>query len=80
MALVDPQADALKALVLRLRLDGGRYLLSVALTREERDAMPEPTYGGKGFKRYLTDDEYNALRSLPVDESSQSPIGGDGHD
>lgn len=53
-----------KPLLDRLRADGGRYLLSVGLTRKERDAQPEPTYGGKGRHRWLTDEEYAALCSI----------------
>lgn len=53
--------EILKTLSERLRADGGRYLLSVGLTRQERDAQPEPTYGGKGHVRWLTDEEYKAL-------------------
>jgi hypothetical protein len=45
----------------RLRTDGGRYLLSIALTPEESRAQPEPTYGGKGHSRWLTEEEHAAL-------------------
>lgn len=45
----------------RLTADGGRYLLSIALTDEERNAQEQPTYGSKGFKRWLTEDEHAAL-------------------
>jgi hypothetical protein len=47
----------------RLRTDGGRYLLSIALTPEESRAQPEPTYGGKGHSRWLTEVEHAALCS-----------------
>ncbi len=57
-------SDVLAPLFERLRADGGRYLLSVALTHAERDAQPEPTYGGKGYVRWLTDEEYAALCAL----------------
>ncbi len=58
--------DVLAPLFDRLRADGGRYLLSVALTSEEFAAQPEPTFGGKGHKRWLTDEEYAALCALPT--------------
>jgi hypothetical protein len=45
----------------RLQADGGRYLLSIALTPKERRAQPEPTYGGKGHSRWLTEEEHAAL-------------------
>lgn len=51
-------------LLARLREDGGRYLLSVALTREERAAAVAPDFGGKPSKRWLTDEEYAALCTL----------------
>ncbi len=54
----------LAPLFARLLEPGGRYLLSVALTHAERDAQPEPTYGGKGYVRWLTDEEYAALCAL----------------
>lgn len=56
--------DVLAPLLARLRSDGGRYLLSVGLTREERNAQPKPTFGGKGHQRWLTDEEYAALCAL----------------
>jgi hypothetical protein len=57
-------AALLEALLERLQADGGKYLLSVALTTEERRAMPEPTYGGKGHSRWLTEEEHAALCSM----------------
>lgn len=57
--------STLATLFARLAADGGRYLLSVAMTHEERDAQPEPTFGGKGHSRWLTDDERAALLALP---------------
>jgi len=53
-------------LIERMKAPGGRYLISVGLTREERDAIPEPTFGGKGFSRWLTDEEYDGFLSLSV--------------
>lgn len=66
--------DVLKPLLERLRTDGGRYLLSVGLTREERDAQPEPTFGGKGHVRWLTDEEYAALCSLSSPVETTAPV------
>lgn|ERR1700730_1110235 len=60
--LLIPQV--LASLFARLCEDGGRYLLSVGLTREEFDAQEPPTFGGKGHVRWLTDEEYAALCSL----------------
>ena len=57
-------SDVLASLLERLRGSGGRYLLSVGMTREERDAQPEPSYGGKGYVRWLTDDEYAAFCAI----------------
>lgn len=51
----------LAPLLERLRGDGGRYLLSVAMTREEIDAIEAPTYGSKASKRWLTEEEHCAL-------------------
>lgn len=53
--------NPLATLLERLKSDGGRYLFSVALTSEERRVMPEPTYGGKGHSRWLTDAERAGL-------------------
>ncbi len=43
------------------RLKESRYAISVTLTGEERRAQPEPTYGGKGTSRWLTEEEHSAL-------------------
>lgn len=45
----------------RLRADGGRYLFTIAMTREEMDATLPPTYGSKPTTRFLTEDEHAAL-------------------
>lgn len=55
------QRRAAEALLERLQSDGGRYLLSIALTREEFVAQPAPTFGGKGHSRWLTEAEHAAL-------------------
>jgi hypothetical protein len=69
----NPLGDLLR----RLREDGGRYLLSVVMTREERNAQPEPTFGGKGHLRWLTEEEYAALCALaPSDETCEEPSAG----
>lgn len=66
--------ESLAPLFARLRADGGRYLLSVGLTREESAAQEAPTYGGKATRRWLTDGEYAALCSLGSrDETSREP-------
>lgn len=54
----------LDTLIGRLKADGGRYLLSVGLTNEEISAAEQPTYGGKGTRRWLTDEEYQSLCGL----------------
>lgn len=56
----------LATLLERLHADGGRYLISVALTREERDGPEQPTFGGKGFTRWLTEEEYDALVNVII--------------
>lgn len=53
-------------LIARLKADGGRYLLSVGLTNEEIRAAEQPTYGGKGHRRWLTDEEYLELCELGI--------------
>lgn len=66
--------SVLASLLARLRADGGRYLLSVTLTGEERAAEPAPSYGGKPTKRWLTDEEYAALCSIGSrDETPAEP-------
>jgi hypothetical protein len=50
-------------LLARLKADGGRYLLTIQLTEEERRGMLPPTYGSKGYTRWLTDEEHAALVS-----------------
>lgn len=54
----------LAPLFARLREPGGRYLIGVGMTSGEYDAQPEPTFGGKGHVRWLTDEEYAALCAL----------------
>jgi hypothetical protein len=61
------------------RLKESRYALSVTLTGEERRAQPEPTYGGKGTARWLTDEERTGLIAALEDacrsvESKREPI------
>lgn len=60
----------------RLRMDGGRYLLSVAMTPAEIAAAEKPTFGGKASRRWLTDEEYAALCALgfPVETSASLEI------
>lgn len=53
--------EALRLLLEQLKADGGRYLLNVGLSREERDREQAPTYGGKATHRWLSDDEYAGL-------------------
>ena len=65
--------NPLARLFARLRDPDGRYLLSVGLTREERDAQEAPTYGGKGTRRWLTDEEYAAFCALAVSPSDETP-------
>jgi hypothetical protein len=62
-------------LLARLRENGGRYLLSVALTSEERAAQPEPTFGGKGHVRWLTDQEFAALCAIGSSFHASAPPG-----
>ncbi len=56
--------DILLPLFARLKEDGGRYLLSVAMTPEEIDTAERPTFGGKPTRRWLTEEEYIALCAL----------------
>ena len=47
----------------RLGADGGQYLLTIAMTKEERDAAEQPEYTAKAFNRFLTTGEYRAIFS-----------------
>lgn len=69
-------SNSLSSLLARLREDGGRYLLSVALTREERAAAKAPDFGGKPSKRWLTDEEYAALCALGTAPEPPTEHGG----
>lgn len=60
-------AGVLASLLERLQADGGRYLLSIALTADEFRAQTPPTYGGKSHSRWLTVEEYQALCALTSD-------------
>lgn len=62
-------------LLKRLKEDG-RYLLSVAMTREETTAAEPPTYGGKASRRWLTDAEYAALCSIVDCGSAENSTSG----
>ncbi len=63
-ATYSSNVNALENIFSRLRDADSRYVLSVGLTREEIDAAEEPTFGGKGTRRYLTDIEYAAMCNL----------------
>jgi len=74
------QSGVLRELAERLRADGGRYLLSVGMTAEERAHTPAPTFGGKATRRWLSDDEYAALCALLTpDETTPVHRFGNGH-
>jgi hypothetical protein len=64
----------LQRLLERLREDGGRYLLSVAMTDAEIDAQEAPTFGGKAHRRWLTDEEYAALCALATDTPERGEV------
>lgn len=57
------QASESTRLLERLADDGGRYLLSIGLSKEEINDGQTPTYGWKSTSRWLTDGEYRAIFS-----------------
>lgn len=56
-------SSALTTLLSRLAEDGGRYLLSIGLSKDEINDGQTPTYGGKSTSRWLTEEEYRLIFS-----------------
>ena len=72
-------SNPLDTLLQRLKEDGGRYLLSVALTAGEHAAQEPAAFGGKSWKRWLTDTEYKELCALLECEKFARPLSCETH-